>query len=150
MYIEMQLKLGFSSDLFVDFFDWEMACISNMQTVVKKVWTFTFHKMLQLLPSWATVSVPESLLVHEVYLLLTHASYKHRPTQCPFSVIISSEQWQCWLFRFPLDSSDICKVFVFLALKDKPTFTVRQEENGQICSCLSVCEYFNIHVFVRV
>jgi hypothetical protein len=66
-------------------------------------------------------------------------------------MIISSEQWQCWFFPSPLDSSDIWQVCVFLALKDKPTFTVRQEEaNLWLSVCLSVCEYFNIHVFVRV
>jgi hypothetical protein len=92
MYIEIQLKLGFPNDVSVDFSDRQMACISNVQTVVKKVWQFSFHKMLQLLPIWATASVSESFLLHEVYLLFTHASYKYRPSHCPFSMIISSEQ----------------------------------------------------------
>ena len=140
MCIEMQLKLGFPSDFFVDFSDW--------QTVVKKVWKFSSHKMLQLLSSWGTVSVPESLLLHEVYFLFTHAFCNHRPSHCPFLVIISSEQWECWLFRSPFDSSDISLLSVCLALRDKPTFTVRQEENRQYCTCMSVCLCVNILTFM--
>ena len=42
--------------------NWQHLCISTVQAVVKKGWTFGFHKMLQLLSSWGTVSVPESLI----------------------------------------------------------------------------------------